>query len=283
MEMNKENISHFLEQMDWHLRTELLQKDGKVQEAKLWENTYIKRQIDRRNRGEAFTMQDHIRAMVYAMVSAGFSWDRIVEDTDPDTKCLVSVDRIFYGYDVGKLSGSTPEQLKDALKEIHCATQSTLKQMTALLFVNIPKLLELEKQYGSIDAYYRGLTEADSTLKTLITALSDAESKDKMAEMGIALVCEYLRNIGYDLPKPDRHIRRFLGSGCLALSDKQEIPEMEAFDLVVKMAELSGKPAAETDYILWSYCASGYGVCTVKSPRCSICVVKEHCGAGERV
>ena len=76
--------------------------------------------------------------------------------------------------------------------------------------------------------------------------------------MGIPLVCEYLRNVGYDIPKPDRHICRILGSAHLALSDKKEVPPFEAFDIVVKLAELTGKPTAEVDYILWSYCADGY-------------------------
>ena len=37
---NSEDIYRMIEQMDNHLRTELLKKDDKVQEEKLWENTY---------------------------------------------------------------------------------------------------------------------------------------------------------------------------------------------------------------------------------------------------
>ncbi len=281
MEMNRDSACQMIGQMEAYLRAELFKKDGTVQEEKLWENTFIKRQIDRRSRGEAFSLEDHIRAMVYAMVSSCFSWNRIAEDTDPGTGRLVSVDRIFFGYDTGQLLNSTPEQLRDALKEAGCATQSTLKQMNALLSVDIPKLLDFEKEYGSIDAYYQSVAEGDATLKTLITALSDADSKDKLAQMEVALVCEYLRNIGYNIPKPDRHIRRILGCDYLALSEQREVPVFEAFDLVVKLAELAGKPAAEADYILWAYCASGYGVCTLKSPKCDACAVKSYCGKGD--
>ena len=60
-------VAQAINAMDKHLRTELLQKNGVLQQKKLWENTFIKHQIDRRNSGDTFTFSDHIRAMVYAM------------------------------------------------------------------------------------------------------------------------------------------------------------------------------------------------------------------------
>ena len=49
-------VAPFVELMDKQLRNELLFKNGILQEKKLWENTYIKHQIDRRNRGKCFTI-----------------------------------------------------------------------------------------------------------------------------------------------------------------------------------------------------------------------------------
>lgn len=269
-------IAHIVCQMEEQLRNDILKEEP----HKLWENTFIKKQIDRRNADDKFTLQDHIRAMVYSMLSSGTSWDRVARDIDPDTKCIIPVDDIFFGYDTEKLSKCTPEQLRDKVKEIHCATQSTLKQMDALLSDNIPKLLMIEKEYGEIDDYYRKYIETDQTLKSLVTALSASDSKDKMVQMDIALVCEYLRNVGYDIPKPDRHIRRILSSEYLALSDEPTVPGVEAFDLVVELAEIMDKPVAEVDYILWSYCAKGYGeVCKRTDFPCEIekCVAKSYC------
>lgn len=274
-ETSKE-IADIVCQMEEQLRNDILKEES----HKLWENTFIKKQIDRRNADEKFTLQDHIRAMVYSMLSSGTSWDRVARDIDPDTKCIIPVDDIFFGYDTEKLSKCTPEQLRDKVKKIHCATQSTLKQMDALLSDNIPKLLMIEKEYGEIDNYYRKYIETEQTLKSLVTTLSASDSKDKMVQMDIALVCEYLRNVGYDIPKPDRHIRRILGSEYLALSDEPTVPEFEAFDLVVELAEIMDKPVAEVDYILWSYCAKGYGaVCKKTNFPCESekCVAKSYC------
>lgn len=245
---------------------------------KWWDNNFIKMQIEKRNKGETFTLKDYIRAMVYSMLSSGSSWDRISRDTDPDTKCIIPVDKVFFDYNTEQLLSQTPEQLKEAVKNIGCGTLSTRKQMEALLSANIPKLSGMERKYGTVDTYYQKFIELDSTLKTLVTALSSLESKDKLVQMDIALVCEYLRNVGYDIPKPDRHLCRILGSDYLAFSNEQTVPPFEVFDIVVKLAEMTGKCNAEVDYILWSYCATEYGeICTVTKPKCNICVAKKYC------
>lgn len=260
--------------MEEQLKNDIL-KDAPY---KWWDNNFIKMQIEKRNKGETFTLKDHIRAMVYSMLSSGSSWDRISRDTDPDTKCIIPVDKVFFDYNTEQLLSQTPEQLKEAVKNIGCGTLSTRKQMEALLSANIPKLLKLEKEYGTIDTYYQKFIELDSTLKTLVTALSSLESKDKLAQMDIALVCEYLRNVGYDIPKPDRHFCRILGSNYLAFSNEQTVPPFEVFDIVVKLAEMTGKCNAEVDYILWSYCADGYGeICRKGKPKCNLCVAYKIC------
>lgn len=267
----KASIIYIIEQ---HLKEQLL----KHTPEKLWEESFIKRQIERRQNGKAFTTKDHIRAMVYSMLSSGMSWNKVAKNMNPETKCITSVDKIFCDYDLEQLLKLTPTQLRDSIKGIHCATQSTLKQVEALLTVNVPKLLSIEKTYGTIDTYYQKFIEIDNTLKTLIILLSTTDGASKLEQMNVALVCEYLRNIGHDIPKPDRHICRILSSEYLAFSDKKAVTPFEAFDIIVELSKMTGKSAAEVDYILWSYCADGYGeVCTAKKAKCEICKVKKYC------
>lgn len=109
------------------IREELLKQTPE----KLWEESFIKQQIERRQNEELFTTKDHIRAMVYSMLSSGTSWNKVAKNMNPETKCITSVDKIFCDYDLEQLLKLTPTQLRDSIKEIHCATQSTLKQMEA--------------------------------------------------------------------------------------------------------------------------------------------------------
>lgn len=245
---------------------------------KLWENTFIKHQIDRRRKGDIFSLSNHIRAMVYSMLSSGTVWDRISKGADIEITYINPVDKIFYNYNPEKLLTCSPEQLRDELKKIHCASLYTLKQMKALVCMNIPKLLTIEKGYGTIDNYYYKFIQSDRTLITLVKTLSDSTSNDKMMQMDIALVCEYLRNVGYDIPKPDRHIRRILGGEILSFSNNKIVPPFQTFTIISKLAKLLNKSIAEVDYILWSYCSTGYGeICTSTNPKCEQCVVKKYC------
>lgn len=278
MKKHMENVCKTVKQMDIQLRTNLLIVDGQVQEKKLWENTYIKHQIDRRHNNDIFSIGDHIQGMVYAMLSSGIAWERVENSINVLTGKIEAIDEIFHQYNPDILLDCSPEELSDKVKSLHCASQSTRKQLNGLVHTNIMNLKQLEKDYGSIDAYYQNFINKDSSYKTLIKILSDTDSKNKMVEMGEALNAEYLRNVGYDIAKPDRHIRRILGSKILACSEHEIVPIFETFDIVKDIADKSGKSVAEVDYILWSYCSKGYGeICTAANPKCNICVAKEIC------
>lgn len=278
MKTHIENVCKIVEQMDIQLRTDLLKRNGQIQEKKLWENTYIKHQIDKRKNNERFSISDHIRGMVYAMLSSGIAWERVENSIDVSTGKIEVIDESFHQYAPDTLLGCSPKELSDRVKHLRCASQSTKKQMTGLIHTNISKLKKLEMEYGSIDTYYQTFIEKDSSYKTLIKTLSDSNSENKMVEMGEALNAEYLRNVGYDMAKPDRHIRRILGRNLLACSEHETVPIFETLDIVKGIADELVKSVAEVDYILWSYCSKGYGeVCTAINPKCSICVAGQIC------
>ena len=107
--------------MDNALRQELLVKNGKLQEKKLWENTFIKHQIDKRNSGEIFSLSDHIRAMVYSLLSSGIVWDRIENEIDLTTGRILSIDEIFHQYDTEYLLQCNSSKLRDEVKKLGCA------------------------------------------------------------------------------------------------------------------------------------------------------------------
>jgi len=251
--------------------------NGKLRTNQRWENTYIKKQIDKRKSGGVFTLEDHIRAMVYSMLSAGIAWERINQYVDETTGRITMIDEVFRQYNPEFLLQSDPSELRDKIKGLHCATQYTFNQMQALINENIPKLIMLDKKYG-MEKVYQQFQNADETLKTLVVLLSSPNSCFKLHQMGEALVAEYLRNVGYEIAKPDRHIRRILGSEVLGCSGKKEVPIYEAFDIVSTIADESGKSKAKVDYILWAYCAKGYGeICTVDKRNCNNCVIHTHC------
>lgn len=276
--MNKEAIARtaeLVEIMGEYLKTVL---NGK----KLWENTHVKKQIEKREQGEHFTISDHIRGMVYAMLSSGISWKRVEKDIDESTGRILSIDKIFHNYDVDTLISCSVETLKEEMKVQRLAGISTNNQLKGLIPDNIRKLKQWEDVFGSIDSYYKRFIEKDSSYQTLIETLSQSDSENKMKQMSEALTAEYLRNVGYDLAKPDRHVRRILGNSILACSEQEIVPVFEAMDIVRMIADILNRHIAEVDYILWSYCATGYGeICTSRRPLCCDCVIRKYCRNGQ--
>ncbi|MBS5343807.1 MAG: hypothetical protein KHX91_04495 [Clostridium sp.] len=155
-----------------HMEDDLRQKfleNG--QEIKLWENTHIKHQIDRRENGDVFSLRDHIRAMVYSMLSSESPWERMENSIDIETGRIIPLDELFHQYDAEYLLQCEPNQLTEGIKKLGYAGRFTEKQIKVLLETNIKKLREFEKQCGNVDVYYQQLIEKDATLKSLVKSL----------------------------------------------------------------------------------------------------------------
>ena len=272
-----ETVANAVLLMDKQLREELFIRDGKIQTKKLWENTYIKKQLDKRKNGGAFTVSDHIRGMVYSMLTSGASWNRLEPHIDMVTGQIPVIDDIFYQYDVTDLQNADPKTIVGRVMEYRLGTPYLKNQINALVSVNVGRLLNIEKEYGGVDHFYQSLADKNDNLKTLVKELSAPGKPHKFVQLAEALTAEYLKNVGYDIGKPDRHTRRILGSKHLGCSEHQDVPPYEAIDIIADIAKSLNKPAAEVDYILWAYCANGFGeVCTKgtkKKPKCYKCVV----------
>ncbi len=266
------------------IRNSKTDDEKKANESKLWENFYIKKQIDRRKaEGNHFKcdVDDCTRAMVYSFLSSQNEWYRVEKKLD-------KIEVVFSNFNSEKILKQDPKKLAEALVggDLNLGTLSTKMQIEALIY-NIKKLKDIQQKYKYVSDFYDEIIESKSGLdgyKMLVMRLAQKSKKydDKMEQMGIALAAEYIRNLGYDIPKPDRHIIRILGPEILGEhnsinydSDKFKI---EIFDIIEEYAEAANKSRAEIDYLFWSYCANKYGeVCTKNSPKCDKCAIKEFC------
>lgn len=215
-----------------------------------------------RKAGRVFTFEDHLRGIIYAMLSAHTQWNRIAPK-------LNDIDRIFFDFDPVKVSQRGGTYFVDALKSIKCASQCTNRQM-AHLSANISVMINIEQEYGSMDAFVIS-ADPDKIVKEI------ASGDHHLYGLGPALAWEYLRNVGIDGVKPDVHIRRFLGAERLGLSQEDVATVDETVSIVREMSEQLGIPMVEVDNIIWSYCAKDYGEICAATPRCSCCAIREYC------
>lgn len=132
---------------------------------------------------------------------------------------------------------------------------------------NISYLQQIHQEHGSIDAYYHSMTKYD-LVKTL---------DNNLKEMSAPLISEYLPGVGIDLPKPDRHIQRILGSERLGFSSRKMASIQECYDIIHDFSVASSEHERYIDVILWSYCAEGEKNICCANPQCEKCVISEYC------
>lgn len=138
------------------------------------------------------------------------------------------------------------------------------------LKANIETFEKIEQEYGSLEKFI-----THSSPSNIIKLLADSNSTYKLKYAGVALVCEYLRNVGVDIIKPDVHIKRIASAERLNLiTSKNDYKILDEFQ---ELAQEIGINQVKMDYLLWNYCSKGYGEICTAIPKCEKCVIKNYC------
>lgn len=141
------------------------------------------------------------------------------------------------------------------------------------LKANIETFERIEHDFDSLEKFI-----THSTPSNIIKLLADSNSTYKLKYAGVALVCEYLRNVGMDIIKPDVHIKRIASSERLNLvTAKNDYKIMDEFQELAKQIGIS---QVKMDYLLWNYCSKGYGEVCSATPKCDKCVINKYCNKG---
>lgn len=227
---------------------------------------FIPNRIKYRNNGGKFNFNNYIEAMILAMLSSQADWSKIYKNKD-------NISKIFSNYDKKYIINTNPEDFINAIKALKIGSISTKKQMYSLKN-NINILEKLDYKYNGLDNYV-----VSDIPKNIVFELGDG--KYKLDSMGIPLACEFLRNIGLNIVKPDRHLKRICNCENLKFFNVVNPKDMDIIDFFIEIEPLVGYKQYEMDFLLWNYCANVFGkICTKTAPKCNLCVIKKHCIKG---
>ena len=219
--------------------------------------------VEARKNGKVFSFKEHLKGFIYAQLSALVSWKRI-KDNQPDLNI------IFCGFEKEKLKQKPAEELIEEIRTLKCYSPYTTKNQMTSLKANIETFERIEQKYSSIDKFI-----THSTPSNIIKLLADSNSTFKLKYAGVAIICEYVRNVGIDIIKPDVHIKRIAAADRLNLvTAKSDYKIIEEFR---KLSNETGISQVKMDYLLWNYCAKGYGEICTATPKCNECVIRIFC------
>ncbi len=215
--------------------------------------------IDERAKGKQFSMSEHIRGLIYSLLSNNRPWEQIEVNID-------KIDEIFFQYDKNKILATPANIFTDKIQAIKCGNRNIKNQMNSL-HANIRKLERIEKEFGTLDNF----VTSGSPLE--IADLLANSIKYKLNTLGLALAMEYLRNVGIDATKPDTHIRRILGKNRLGYSAHEIAGEIEAIEIIDTISLETGFSASKIDAILWLFCSDDNGTICTRNPHCEQCTL----------
>lgn len=219
--------------------------------------------VEARKNGKVFSFKEHLKGFIYAQLSALVSWKRIKDNQQ-------ELNIVFCGFEKDKLKEKAPEELIDEIRVLKCYSPYTTKNQINSLKANIETFEKIEQEYSSLDKFI-----THSTPSNIIKLLADSNSTYKLKYAGVAIICEYVRNVGIDVIKPDVHIKRIAAADRLNLvTAKSDYKIIEEFR---KLSNEIGMSQVKMDYLLWNYCAKGYGKICTATPKCDECIIKEYC------
>ena len=237
---------------------------GFLESKGLGYNTSLTTEIKKRKSGKKYALPDHIRGMVYSMLTNQTKWYRV----EPH---LPEIDKLFFDYDPEKILATEPGYFYRGILALKCGNMSTRAQMEALTN-NVRVFQRIADEHGSIDAFVTSEPAA-----SIVKRLSKGSSPYKLKMLGEALTWEYLRNVGVDGAKPDTHLRRFLGADRMGTGEHSPATISEVIEQVDKLSDETGLSRVEIDNLIWSFCSDGFGeICTAK-PHCKDCPISGWC------
>jgi len=176
------------------------------------------------------------------------------------------MEEVFHGWNVewiSKLSAKDIESIAKSGKVI--ANHSKLKAVVS----NARFVISLKSKYSSFGQYL-------ASFKSPV--LRSTELANRFAYLGEVTTEDFLRNIGFDTAKPDRHLTRFL-ERMQAIDSATPGKVLEVTYLIAEAAKLSH---AKYDAIIYLFCADRHdvlengGVCG-NTPNCGLCPITALC------
>ena len=260
------------------------------------ELTELEREAEVCMQGKTYELKDHIEKMILAMLSCQRRWQDLVPYIENG-----DISAAFCNFDPEILKKTTSDTLYRSVTEHNCGNRRIDKQVEVLAFdIGVLESMFQDNVYDIKHGFYSlthnsdGSHNIDGIIK-LIQLLAEGKSKDysdaakyKLKEMGVALVCEYLKGFGVNVVKPDTHVRRILGNLGYSKKQGKDASVYEAIKICDEIAneyssELSKRtsilpPAILVDTIIWQYGAEEKAEKKKKkNPKCSICKAQRDC------
>jgi hypothetical protein len=222
------------------------------------------RAVEERRQGVAWSDDRVFECLLRAVLSGATDWAK-VERVLPEMKSL------FLGFQLSRYADVTEAEVRTRFVpwfQQRRAGSPTLATSLVGLAATARRLSDWSTQFGTADSYFTTtITSVGEDPKLAAIALGGASGSRKLRGLGVPLAAETLRNLGFDLAKPDRHVNRACGAFGLTVfrswddraGTKAPVPtESEMLAVMTAMEQMAAflaLPVSFVDNAVWMLCA----------------------------
>lgn len=165
--------------------------------------------VERREQGDHWTDDEVFQALLRAVLSNNTDWAKV-------ETVLPHLGTLFSGLSLSPYADISPDDIDKRLVPWFRARRAgslTLRRSLLGLARSAHMLRDWSAQHGSAEHYFLDvLAECDGDPKAAAVQLGKPGSPHKLPALGVPIAAEALRNLGFDLSKPDRHVCRAVGA-----------------------------------------------------------------------
>jgi hypothetical protein len=217
-----------------------------------------------RETGRQLDDKEIFEALVRSVLSNSTDWAKV-------ERVLPQLTELFRGFDASWYESLPVAEIESEVLAWFLdrrAGSMTLGQDLRRLRQSASRLVARGKEHGSMWGYIEHIAEgAGGDPKAVALTLARNGGPNKLPGVGVALAAEFLKNLGFDISKPDRHILRSVGSFGLVefrrWSDSfgtgaPQASKAELLQTMSVMEEWAGAvcvPVTYLDNAVWILCA----------------------------
>lgn len=221
--------------------------------------------VKERTAGRAWTDDETFRGLLMAVLSNNTDWSRIEEIQEDLAKP-------FSQFSLKSYAELPDREIRECILpwfRKRSAGSRTLERDLVNLRRSARRLYKHSCLHGTAESYFTLLVRRlDGDPKKAAFQLG-SRGRDKLPAFGVALAAEALKNLGFDVAKPDRHVKRAVASfGLVPFEDWQDrngrnAPPcyskrsyMAVMGAVQHIAVSARVPVVTADNAIWLLCAA---------------------------
>ncbi len=214
--------------------------------------------IKDREAGRAWRDDEVFEALLKAVLSSNTDWSKI-------ERILPELPELFCGFSLEAYAALSPDEIGRRFVPWFTerkAGSRKLKERLTNLIDAAKKLSQHSSVHGTAESYFTSLMRRfDDDPKQVALKLGRPGSEYKLPSLGVPLAAQVLKNLGFDVAKPDRHVRRAVGSFGLVRFERwppdhpRDSELLKAMAAVENLAVSVQRRVGFVDSAIWLLCS----------------------------